>query len=189
VQQNLMNAIQSSRAHDSSTLFSPPTTQTVKEQASYCDSTPSTNINFLAEASNGMRIFVSKELTIPQNDFLSQNSSALNSFANLLYEIADIYNLQRNALHIFFDESGATIAFNSNGSIFCNFRFFAQLHSKRLQSPESSEAGEGKVEAAAYWWIVLAHELAHNLVKEHSADHSFYTYVPTSFSKVDITNI
>ncbi|KAG9239336.1 hypothetical protein BJ875DRAFT_365787 [Amylocarpus encephaloides] len=175
VQQNLMNAIQSSRAHDSSTLFSPPTTQTVKEQASYCDTTPSTNISYQAEASNGMRIFVSKTLSLAQNDFLSGNGPALNTFANMLFELADIYNLSRKALHIYYDESGATIAFNSNGSIFCNFRFFAQLHSKKLQNIDPKELGEGKVEAAAYWWIVMAHELAHNLVKDHSSDHSFYT--------------
>jgi len=34
---------------------------------------------------------------------------------------------------------------------------------------------EGRTEASAYWWIVVAHELAHNLVKEHNAEHSFYT--------------
>ena len=65
VQQNLLNAIKSSRAHDSSTLFAPPTTQTIKEQASYCDSTPAQNITFLADASNGTRIFVSKTLSSP----------------------------------------------------------------------------------------------------------------------------
>ncbi|KAH8683234.1 hypothetical protein BGZ60DRAFT_444168 [Tricladium varicosporioides] len=175
VQQNLLNAIQSSRAHDSSTLFAPPTTQNIKEQASYCDSTPSQNIKFLADASNGMRIFVDKTLTIPEATFLGSNSSALNSFAVLLIEVADVYNLARKSLHIFFDEEGGTIAFNSNGSIFCNFRFFNQLHSRKLQSGDPKEQNEGRVEAAAYWWIVIAHELAHNLVKEHSADHSFYT--------------
>ncbi|KAF4624933.1 hypothetical protein G7Y89_g13237 [Cudoniella acicularis] len=175
VQQNLLNAIQSSRAHDSSTLFSPPTTQSIKEQASYCDSTPSHNIKFLADASNGMRIFVDKNLAMPESTFLGSNSSALSGFASLLHEVADVYNLSRKSLHIFFDEAGGTIAFNANGSIFCNFRFFAQLHSKRLYSVNPKEQGEGKVEAAAYWWIVIAHELAHNLVKEHSADHSFYT--------------
>ncbi|CAG8959555.1 hypothetical protein HYFRA_00001456 [Hymenoscyphus fraxineus] len=175
VQQNLMNAIQSSRAHDSSTLFSPPTTQTIKEERSYCDSTPAQNITFLAEASNGMRIFVSKTLAIPSTEFLTTNISALNIFANLLHEIADIYNVTRKAVHIFYDESGGTIAFNSNGSIFCNFRFFVQLHAKKLQSGVAKEVGEARVEAGSYWWIVVAHELAHNLVKEHSSEHSFYT--------------
>ena len=141
-----------------------------KEQASYCDSTPESNITFLADTANGMRIFVSKTLSSP-TAFLAQNSSALNSFAGLISDIADIYNLPRKALHIFSDDAGGTIAFNSNGSIFCNFRFFAQLHQRKMVS------GEGRVEAASYWWVVIAHELAHNLVKAHSAEHSFYTYV------------
>ncbi|EHL03755.1 hypothetical protein M7I_0107 [Glarea lozoyensis 74030] len=168
VQQNLMNAIQSSRAHDSSAVFSPPSTTNVKEQASYCDASPGQNITFLASASNSMRIFVSKTLTIPSTDFLTTNSSSLNTFANLLFDVADIYSLSRQAVHIFYDEEGGTIAFNRDGSIFCNFRFYAQLHARKTE-------GEGKVEAAAYWWIVMAHELAHNLVKAHSADHSYYT--------------
>ena len=176
VQQNLVNAIQSSRAYNSSTLFSPPTTQEVKEQASYCDSTPESNITFLADTANGMRIFVSKTLSSSPTAFLAQNSSALNSFAGLIYDVADIYNLPRKALHIFSDDAGGTIAFNSNGSIFCNFRFFAQLHQRKMV------LGEGKVEVASYWWVVIAHELAHNLVKAHSAEHSFYTYVFPFFS-------
>ena len=175
VQQNLINAIQSSRAHDSSTLFSPPTTQEIKEQASYCDSTPAQNIMFLADASNGMRIFVSKTLSIPTSAFLSQNSSALNNFAALLSDVADVYSLPRKALHIYYDEQGGTIAFNANGSVFCNFRFFAQLHQRKMESSSSSVDGEAKTEAGAYWWIVVAHELAHNLVKDHNSEHSFYT--------------
>ncbi|KAH8821460.1 hypothetical protein F5884DRAFT_867485 [Xylogone sp. PMI_703] len=171
VQQNLMNAIQASRAHDSSSLFSPPSTQVIKEQAAYCDSTHSQDITFLADASNGMRIFVAKALSTPPHTFLSANVAALNSFATLIQEVGEVYSLARRALHIYYDERGPTIAFNSNGSIFCNFRFFQQLHQKKLEIG----APDGRVEAASYWWIVIAHELAHNLVKEHSAEHSFYT--------------
>ena len=170
VQQNLLNAIQSSRAHDSSDLFSPPNTKEIKEQATYCDATPSQNITFLADASNGTRIFVDKTIASPTG-FLAQNVSALNSFAVLLDDICDIYSLSRKAMHIFYDESGATIAFNQNGSIFCNFRFFAQLHQKKMESGNP----EGRKEAASYWWVVVAHELAHNLVKPHNSEHSFYT--------------
>jgi Protein of unknown function (DUF3684) len=180
VQQNLLNAIQSSRAHDSSKLFSPPTTQTIKEQATYCDATPSQNITFLADASNGTRIFVSKTLASPTT-FLAQNVTALNSFAVMLDDVSDVYSLPRKAMHIFYDESGGTIAFNSNGSIFCNFRFFAQLHQKKMEGG----VPEGRTEAGAYWWIVVAHELAHNLVKEHNAEHSFYTYAILSNLSLD----
>lgn len=173
VQQNLLNAIQASRAHDSSALFSPPNQQTIKEQATYCDSTPSQNITFLADASNGTRIFVSKTLTVAPTTFLAENVLALNSFAVLLHDVGDVYGLPRKALHIFYDEQGGTIAFNAHGSVFCNFRFFNQLHKRKMES--GSESREGRVEAASYWWIVIAHELAHNLVKEHNAEHSFYT--------------
>lgn len=177
VQQNLINAIQSSRAHDSSTLFSPPSTKVVKEQASYCDSTSAQNIVFLADASNGMRIFIAKDLH-SSSDFLSQNSTALNNFASLLVEVATVYTLPRKALHIFYDDHGGTIAFNSNGSIFCNFRFFLQLHQSRMDSERNTgpqALASVRVEATAYWWIVIAHELAHNLVKEHNSEHSYYT--------------
>ena len=83
--------------------------------------------------------------------------------------------------HIFYDEQGGTIAFNSNGSVFCNFRFYNQLHAPKMESSPV----EGRVDAASYWWIVIAHELAHNLVKEHNAEHSFYTYVLTFVSILD----
>lgn len=28
---------------------------------------------------------------------------------------------------------------------------------------------------AATWWVVLAHELTHNLVSHHNSEHSYYT--------------
>lgn len=177
IKQNLLNAIKSSRAHDSSDLYSPPSTNQVKEQAEYCDSTSGQNLTYFADASNGTRIFTSNDRQNPNGpnltDFLAANVSSLNRFAALLHEAADIYSLPRKAIHIFYDDHGNTIAFNSKGSIFCNFRFFQQLHLKKLES----KGGEEKAEAGAYWWVVLAHELAHNLVGPHNSDHSFYTYV------------
>ncbi|CAD6501701.1 BgTH12-01951 [Blumeria graminis f. sp. triticale] len=170
LQQNLLNAIQSSRAHDSNDLFSPPSTQTIKEQASYCDSKPAQDINFLAEANNGIRIFVAKSIKATEaREFFSSNAKEINSFAGLLVEVAEIYTLPRKAMHIFYDESGNTIAFNSSGSIFCNFRFYKQLHATSISDSSS------RVKATSYWWVVVAHELAHNIVAAHNAEHSFYT--------------
>jgi hypothetical protein len=40
---------------------------------------------------------------------------------------------------------------------------------------------DGKADAAVWWWVVLAHELAHNLVEVHNSEHSYYTYVPPPF--------
>ncbi|KAK6951833.1 hypothetical protein Daesc_006358 [Daldinia eschscholtzii] len=169
IQQNLLNAIKSTRAHDSSQVYSPPTTREVKEQATYCDDTIGKDLNFVAEASNGMRVFVSR--TIPNLDpaqFLTTNHGPINSFASILAEVGDVYSINRSALHIFYDQEGGTIAFNRDGSVFCNLRFFIQLHAENM-------SGEGKAAAAVWWWVVLAHELAHNLVQLHNADHSYYT--------------
>lgn len=174
IQQNLHNAIQSSRPYNSSTLFSPPTTQNIKEQATYCDSTPSHNITFLADAANGMRIFVSKTSTTDPDAFLAANVHGLNTFSLLLQDVCDVYALPRSAMHIFHDDSGGTIAFNSGGALFCNFRFFSQLHEKKMAAVGGG-SGQAKGDAGVYWWVVVAHELAHNIVKEHDARHSFYT--------------
>ena len=32
-----------------------------------------------------------------------------------------------------------------------------------------------KGEALVYWFVTACHELGHNIVRDHSSDHSFYT--------------
>lgn len=169
VQQNLLNAVNATRPHGSDHVFSEPQVIVVKEQATYCDSTPAQNITFAAEASNNMKVFVSKDMRTSAAKFLSANIGPINAFAGLLVDIGNIYSLSPKVLHIFYDESGGTIAFNTGGSIFCNLRFFLQLHAAQINM------SSGKAEAATWWWVVLAHELAHNLVSTHNSDHSYYT--------------
>lgn len=170
VQQNLLNAIKSTRAYGSDSVFSEPKVNEVKEQATYCDKTPAQNITFIAETSNGMKIFFSKDVKDP-GSFLSKHLNNLNVFSSMLIEVGNTYSMSPKVLHIFYDEAGGTIAFNTGGSIFCNFRFFLQLHAAQIEG----RSGQAKAEAATWWWVVLAHELAHNLVSLHNADHSYYT--------------
>ncbi|KAK4191359.1 hypothetical protein QBC35DRAFT_11290 [Podospora australis] len=169
VQQNLLNAINSTRAYDSSKLFAPPTEREVKEKATYCDQTHAHDITFAAEAPGGMRVFLAKDLSVDTTTFLSTNSAAVKQFESILKDVAEVFRAPVKSLHIFYDEKGSTIAFNSNGSIFCNLRFFNQIHAGQMGS------GKGKAEATTWWWVVLAHELAHNLVGLHNSEHSYYT--------------
>jgi hypothetical protein len=173
VQQNLLNAVNATRAHGSDSVYSEPHVSEVKEQATYCDKKPAQNITFVAEASNGMKVYVARDMAANAAAFLSANLAAINSFASLLVEVGNVYSLAPKVLHIFHDDAGGTIAFNTGGSIFCNFRFFLQLHAAQIDVPN----GAGKAEAGTWWWVVLAHELAHNLVSLHNSDHSYYTYV------------
>lgn len=181
VQQNLLNAIKSTRAYGSDSVFSEPTVNEVKEQATYCDKTPANNITFIAETSNGMKIFFSKDIKDP-GSFLSKHLNNLNVFSSMLIEVGNTYSMSPKVLHIFYDEAGGTIAFNTGGSIFCNFRFFLQLHAAQI----AGGSGQAKAEAATWWWVVLAHELAHNLVSLHNADHSYYTesFIQQYFPKI-----
>jgi hypothetical protein len=171
IHQNLLNAIKSTRAHDSSTLFAPPHQTEVKEQSTYCDSTPAHNIVFAAEAPRGMRVFLAKDMPRETHaGFIASRVESIALFEGLLRDVGGVYGLSERALHIFYDEKGGTIAFNSNGSVFCNLRFWEQLHFAGVKA-----GGEARVEAATWWWVVVAHELAHNLVGPHGAQHSYYT--------------
>ena len=168
--QNLINAIDASRSHDSSNVFSAPRTNEIKEQASYCDAAPGQDVSFAASSAPGIKIFLSNSMP-DKSDFISMNVEGLNAFAILLLDCGNVFSLRPQSLHIFYDESGSTIAFNRQGSLFCNYRFFVQLHLRKFVE----ESAEGKRETMVYWWVVLCHELAHNLVESHSADHSYYT--------------
>ncbi|KAK4127504.1 hypothetical protein N657DRAFT_612172 [Parathielavia appendiculata] len=185
IHQNLLNAIKSTRPHDSSTLFAPPQQTEVKEQRTYCDSAPAQNIVFAAEAPRGMRVFLAKDVLVANHAaFISSRVDSIARFEELLRDVGQVYGLGERALHIFYDEKGGTIAFNSNGSLFCNLRFWEQLHYGRIQ--QGTGGGQARVEATTWWWVVVAHELAHNLVGPHGAQHSYYTesFVQQYFPKM-----
>jgi hypothetical protein len=139
---------------------------------SYCDERPGHELEFAATLPCGVNVLFAKTIT-ERSAFLAKNSAGINSFASILLECAEVFSLQPDSLSIFYDPGSKSIGFNRSGSIFCNYHFFQQLHeSSLLQS-----ATPDRAEAMIYWWVILCHELAHNLVKDHSSAHSFYTYV------------
>ncbi|KAL2268573.1 hypothetical protein VTJ83DRAFT_3419 [Remersonia thermophila] len=180
IQQNLLNAIRATRPHGSSHLFSAPQQTHVTEQSTYCDNTPAQNIAFLAEAPRGMRVFVARDLLQPgraahdRNAWVAGRVDVIARFEGVLRDVAGVYGLSEKAVHIFYDDEGGTIAFNSQGSVFCNLRFWEQLYDPQPRGAQRLEDGK-RVEAAVWWWVVLAHELAHNLVGPHGSEHSYYT--------------
>ena len=167
---NLQSAINASRAHNSNQVFSPAQTQQVQEQKTYCDSKPAHQIKFLTEMPSGIRLFVERHV---EASFLRANIFELNSFSSVLLEVAAVFDLPTSVIHIYYDEDGPTIAFNLNGSLFFNFRYYRELHHAAWVA--SGEAAvKGRREALIYWFVTACHELGHNIVKDHSSDHSFY---------------
>jgi hypothetical protein len=170
LQRNLVNAIQASRAHNSTSVASQPEVNNVKETSTYCDAKPGHNISYIGETSD-VRVFLDNTVAAngtPAAKFLAANASALTLFASVLLDCADTFSLKRNTIHIFYDDSGSTIAFNQNKSLFFNYRYFENLHLPLVQQGNRRDA-------ISYWCVVMAHELAHNLVTDHSAQHSYYT--------------
>ncbi|TKA24109.1 hypothetical protein B0A50_06849 [Salinomyces thailandicus] len=174
LQKNLESAIAASRAYNSSSLFTQPSTTNIQDPQSYCDAKPGHDLLLLPNSNpaNPIKIFLSTSSRYASNptDFLTSYASALQTFTLLLTALStQIFHLDPSTLQIYYDDAGPSIAFNSSGAIFCNLRFYLQLHEARMGS------AEGRVEAGAFWWVTLCHELAHNLVGEHSARHSYFT--------------
>lgn len=188
MQQNLLSAIRKSRPHNSSEIFSRGEQNVVSETKSYCDEKPAHDLAFVAELKHGIQMFLPQDPARPINasQFLQQNIGGLNAFADLLKATGEVFSLSTRILNIFFETGGKTIAFNRNGSIFCNYLYFKQLHEHQVQASDAAASQAGFDDALVYWWVILCHELAHNLVADHSSNHSYYTegFVAQYFGKV-----
>lgn len=169
LQSTLLSAVKSSRAHGSSGVYSRGQTNNVTETKSYCDEKPSHDLEFAADSVPGLKIFFAKSVE-DSSTFLRDHRTGFNIFASVLIDVSKIFSVQVNSIALFYDPEAKTIAFNRKGSIFCNYRFFLQLHEPKLLLDENDKA-----EAFVYWWVIMCHELAHNLVGDHSSNHSYYT--------------
>ncbi|KAL2889318.1 hatpase c domain-containing protein [Ceratocystis lukuohia] len=173
LQQNLLNAVRSTRAHGSNQLQTPAWAGNIQEQTTYCDSGSGHDLTIAAESSKGMKVYMDRKISSDTvSKILATHNSAINTFADLLLDIAGVYTLSAQVMHIYYDQSGPTIAFNLNGSIFFNLRYFLQLHWADIQ-PGCDMLKKNEV--VFWWWVVLAHELSHNLIKQHGASHTYYT--------------
>ncbi len=181
IAQNLVNAVNACRSHTSSSIFSKPTTANVEEaKGSYCDSTPAQDMSFLTDTAAGIKFFIANHIP-SRSEFFAAHAAGINTFGYLLLDIASVFNMRPQSMHVFYDNRGATIAFNESGALFFNYHWFEQLH-----LPHFDTSRDVRIHAVSWWWITMCHELAHNLVKEHSASHSFYTesFVQQYFMKV-----
>ncbi|MCJ1395782.1 hypothetical protein MMC18_008668 [Xylographa bjoerkii] len=167
LQQNLVNAIKSARAHSSQNVVSRPEVNSVSETQTFCDAKPAQDISFYALTSSGIKIYLSNAM-VNKDKFIAEHSIALDAFASVLIDCADTLALSRSSIHMFQDDGSSTIAFNKSQALFFNYRYFENLHLPGVWE-------WNRTDAIIYWFVVLCHELAHNLVADHSSAHSYYT--------------
>lgn len=132
----------------------------------YCDISGRVgDLNVVGEV-GGIKVYLSQEVP-DQHSFIPTKYEPLTRFVPIIEVLAQVYSLPLTSLHIFYDLDGGLIAFNRNGSIFFNLRYYEAWHDADVK------AGQAK---AAYisWYFTLAHEIAHNLVHPHNSEHEFY---------------
>ena len=124
----------------------------------YCDISKGQNLDYLGTI-NTYDVYLEKGLDY---NILDELRNKIIDFAEILTVLARVFSCNSRVLHIFYDTTGGTIAFNRESSIYCNLRKFDE----RLESRQSMLVN---------WWITLCHEFAHNIIMPHGAAHSFYT--------------
>ena len=99
---------------------------------------------------------------------ITELQSPLSAFLPLILGLTSIFVVNPAAVNIFFDKKSNTVAFNLNGSLFFNLAWFMALHNDGWGSRQ------GRLRALDSWFLTYCHELAHNLVADHNARHSWY---------------
>ena len=132
LQAQLERTIKASKPYNSGTLESTGLENLVKETPSFCDRFPAESIILQGQTSHGMKVFCAKA-TIEPTRFLSSNGSGLEAFSAVILQIARAMDVPRSSLHIFYDPSSESIAFNASRAIFFNYRYFEGMHLPDVQ--------------------------------------------------------
>ena len=181
LRKTLTNAIKASQPYVGSDLVS--RSQEIPEEtnlSSYCQMMKVKDLVYRADVHSSMKVYVGKAVPVQEaTQFLQRHTNEIKCFVKLLTEVAvGIYGLQAAMVHVFWDVKGSTIAFNIDGAIFCNLKKFLDSQAGKMMGGQGQGQGgidEARAECVVFWFVVIAHELAHNIVKAHGARHSFYT--------------
>ncbi|KAG9003819.1 hypothetical protein FRB94_008497 [Tulasnella sp. JGI-2019a] len=169
IDRNIRTAIAACRAERSFVLANRQQMTMVKEslEDGYCDISGTDNDFEFVSPVEGYRFYVAKDVSNPQQT-LASKLPALRRFASAVIKpLAQVYKLPSTSIHIFYDLRGGLIAFNRNGSLFLNLRYYESWHDAEVQENQTYKA-------LISWYHSLAHEIAHNLVHAHNSEHEFY---------------
>ncbi|KAI6119159.1 hypothetical protein EDD16DRAFT_1791904 [Pisolithus croceorrhizus] len=114
----------------------------------------------------GVQVYLN-EATLDRATFLESKHGPLARFVGVIIYLSKIYDIPTKSLHIFYDTSGGCIAFNCQGTIYLNLRYFEVWHDDQVKSGNRQNA-------QIAWFLVLAHEIAHNLTDLHDSEHEFW---------------
>ncbi|TEB19776.1 hypothetical protein C9890_0163 [Perkinsus sp. BL_2016] len=117
-----------------------------------------------------------------ENEFFSNNKDSLRSFYGLIvdelsesvFKVSTRSKSKSSSIQLFYDPKSCAIAFNRDHSLFFNFAYFlSNGHDEILNSHPSKDPKEVQ-RCKCFWFITFCHELAHNFVHAHDAQHEYY---------------
>lgn len=168
IRSNVAMAIKGCRPEEGKLVNNRREMQTIKESLNegYCDASGhDVELDHIGVMGT-MKIFIARDVPEPHT-FIARKHDSLARFIYTVTPLANVYSLPTTALHIFYDLAGGLIAFNRNGSLFLNYRFFEAWHDQDVKNGDINQA-------YISWYFTLAHEIAHNLVQPHNSEHEFY---------------
>ncbi|EPQ29355.1 uncharacterized protein PFL1_03110 [Pseudozyma flocculosa PF-1] len=167
IQHNVLRAIQASRPDASSTIKSQAQQTEIREASNtYCDTTGiETDLRLAGEVA-GMKVFLNPSLDPAAT--LQTNHEALERLINRVYKpVGSIFGLDPRSLNVFCDVEGPSIAFNRGGTIYLNLRYYLAWHDDDVRAGRMSNP-------LVSTYFSVAHEIAHNVVSAHNAEHEWY---------------
>jgi hypothetical protein len=112
--------------------------------------------------SQNIELYVPNE--VDQSEILSQSRIVpLSQFINILKDLADVFEVTSKAIHIFYDNSVNSIAFNRDGALFFNLKFYLELHEQVCKTKPT-------IDAMTYWFMTFCHVLSHNFIQLHNSE-------------------
>ncbi|KAK0212970.1 hypothetical protein DFS33DRAFT_1285718 [Desarmillaria ectypa] len=167
---NIDMAINACRPEKNHLLQNREQMRIVKESLNegYCDLSGHSGTLKLVASMENVKIYLPQNTdTARVEEFLSTRHDSVARFIHVMNILAAVYKLPMENLHIFSEDEGTTVAFNRNGSIFLNLRYYIAWHDEQVRKGDMNPA-------IVSWYFTLAHEIAHNLVQPHNSEHEFY---------------
>ena len=128
---NVLRAIAAAKPDNEGAVRNLPSQREVREaQSSYCDPSHATDLVYVCDV-NGLRFFFDRRVP-DHGDALDRYGAALRRFVTqVIKPVGETFSMNPRSLHIFYDLESPLIAFNKNGSIYCNLRFYMCVRSDR----------------------------------------------------------
>lgn len=126
----------------------------------YCSASRVTDLRYCRRTQCGMAVFNAGESNDPPLE-------ELEAFSGILRNLAQMFDLEPVQLHIFWQGDDVELmGFNRNRVIYLNLAHFKEKHFGKLSSDDL-----GKADVYGAWFLIIAHEIAHNKAFWHDEDH------------------